>query len=296
LIGAPVGYVVERIFNRPRLRIAYVHTGYEDIIMLSPSVQRNISRYNGYVDFMSGQVQWAFKQRLAGNMFTREELRLVFDPTVRFQESFKQIAADSAKKLAEAATGKIDTQFIVGFESDYYNQLGRDLAADWKNEPEKTAQRIGFWLTDKFTPRSETQGKWLDEFVQEVKTLLEKKTGSSKKIVIRVGLGNSGFQDGVVSAEAKLKVKDLEFRLPLHTAFRPWEADGDASPQSYLIIKSKNLQVLDFVVDENMNAYNNIEELRGQLSRGVDADVVIFGTEKENVAKRSFTASLPPFV
>ena len=44
LVGAPVGYVVERIFNRPRLRIAYAHAGYEDIIMLSPPVQQKISR------------------------------------------------------------------------------------------------------------------------------------------------------------------------------------------------------------------------------------------------------------
>jgi len=96
-----------------------------------------------------------------------------------------------------------------------------------------------------------------------------------------------------VGAEASLKVGDLTFRMPLHTAFRPWETDGDASPQSYIIIKSKGLQVLDYAVDENMNAKNDIDKLRNCLIRGAAAEVSIFGTEQHCVAQRSFNATLP---
>ena len=131
------------------------------------------------------------------------------------------------------------------------------------------------------------------DLINEVKSRLEKKIGSSDKIIVRIGLSNKGFQDGVVGAEATLEAEDLHFRLPLHTGYRPWETDGNASPQSYIIIKSRGLQVLDFAVDENMNARNDIEKLRESLNRGVNATVSIFGTEKHCVARRSFNATLP---
>ena len=56
LVGAPLGYFVQRFFNRPRMHIAYAETMYEDLISIPIEIQQNISRYSVFVQYIEGQV------------------------------------------------------------------------------------------------------------------------------------------------------------------------------------------------------------------------------------------------
>ena len=292
LVGAPVGYIIERVFNRPRLKIAYAHAGYEDIITLSLNVQQHILRYLEFVQFVAGQVKWAFQQRLVGNMFTREELRLVYDLSIRYLDQQKQMWEVVQGKFSMVTVSKIDSQFLSEYETDYKQQFNSELRSDYKTSPNETVERLKDWYENIMTSRWKLVFGWLEDFVNEVKNSLGKKTGSSDKIVIRIGVVNKGFQDGIVGAESVLDADGRHFRLPIHTAYRPWETEGD-SPQNYIIIKSKSLQVLEYVVDENLNARADIDKLREDLKRGLNVTLCVFGDGNRCAAKRTFFATLP---
>jgi len=293
IIGAPVGYFVQRFFNRPRIHIGYAETNYEDIVSLPADLQQRLMRYKGFIDYVENQVRWHFLQRVAGNMFTTDELRVVHELAVHFSDlegqKLRLIEADIADVKR---TNTIDPRLVAELDTDYRKAYESTLAHDVNQDAQGTIQKVLSLLVMGVQMIS-IGLSWLGEFIDKAGNHLANPKPSTDKIVVRVGLGNQGFQDGVISTEARLKVRGKSYRLPMRLATRPWENESGKGPTNYSIIKSKSFQVIEFGVDQTVNAASDIQELRQWLKRGERVEFQVTGIGSKCAARHSFVASLP---
>jgi hypothetical protein len=292
VIGAPAGFFIERLVNRARLKISYAETAYEDIYTFPLEVQHGASRVTTFIDFVDAQVKWSFRQRLIGNLFTREELRLTREFGQHFADLQQQSSERTKEILPTLAKGREEVQRLMPeIEGDYQalnnSALSRDLDAD----PEGTVRKLmdSYQLSLR---RTELISKLLDRFLGHVEKFLKEGRGTSGRVIVRISIGNSGYQDAIIQTEARLLASDKKFRLPLQTASRPWETSETKGPSQFYVISSRSFLVLEFLVDENLNAKADLDSLKSDLRRGAKATLQVLGMDGATFAAQSFTATL----
>jgi hypothetical protein len=129
-------------------------------------------------------------------------------------------------------------------------------------------------------------------FFAEVKKALEQGHGTSGRIIVRISIGNTGYQDAIIQTEARLLVGNKRFRLPLQTASRPWEASETKGSSQFQVVSQRSFRVMEFLVDEDLNAKDDLDKLKNELRRGVEATVDVLGIDGSTFAKLSFKATL----
>ena len=291
-IAGPVGYLFQRFMGRPRVNVEYAEVAYEDVVSLTPSVAENIGRYASFVAFVESQVKWHFIQRIHGNLFKREELRILQELGAHFLAYQRGILARVSRDMDTLQSGKpTDLQRLAAeLSSDYGGVYGSHLPHDLQTSPDPTKQKL-VNLLQHAKLQIEVASGWLDDFLKEVETFLDAKKGTSNRIVIRAGVANQGQQDGIVGSEATLLQEDRRYRLPIQLASRPWEGDS-AGPSRYHVLGPKSFKVLEFVVDERLNASADVDSLRERLATGTTLEFRLLGIGEKNVAARTFTGRL----
>jgi hypothetical protein len=298
VIGAPAGFGIERLANRPRLKISYAETAFEDIYAFPVDVVLGVARLPDFISFVNDQVNWKFNQRIEGNLFTHEELRLISE----FGERYAGLLRQSSERIEWILKQLEEGQEQVGrcvpdLETEYNAYLNAflnsssSLSADLKKDPETTIknfveacnlQNSRFDLTRELSAR----------FFGEVKKALDQGHGTSGRVIVRISIGNTGYQDAIIQTEARLLVGNKRFRLPLQTASRPWEASETKGPSQFQVISQRSFRVMEFLVDENLNAKDDLDKLKNELRRGVGATVNVLGIDGSIFAGLSFKATL----
>ena len=298
VIGAPAGFGIERFANRPRLKISFAETAFEDIYTFPADVVLSVGRLPDFIRFVDSQVKWEFNQRIAGNLFTHEELRLISG----FGESYEGLLKQASERiewiLRQLKKGPEEVgRLVPELEAEYNTFLNAllnstsSLSADLKKDPGTTVsnfveacelQKSRFALTRELSAR----------FFAEVKKALEQGRGTSGRVIVRISIGNTGYQDAIIQTEARLQVANKRFRLPLQTASRPWEAAETKGPSQFQVVSQRSFRVLEFLVDENLNAKDDLDKLKNELRRGVDATVDVLGINGLTFCQHSFKATL----
>ncbi len=269
LIGGPIGYFVERTFTRPRLKIEYGDTRYEDLVSLPIDLQQKLTRISGFVNFVESQIKWQFTQRLNGNLFTKQELSLVRELATHWSEmqNIKKQRIERDKNVlynnSENDLEKILSDWLI----DYRNSYDSRPLMDMKNNHEETLKRIAT-LMEKGCRKIDLCNENMKELVNFSDNSISQRKGKSDRIIIRIGLSNNGLQDGIIQSEAILHLKSKKFRLPILHASRPWEVLENKELSQYVLVSARSFQVIDFVLDERLNAPADIEELKSQLRVG----------------------------
>jgi hypothetical protein len=137
---------------------------------------------------------------------------------------------------------------------------------------------------------------WLTAVIEECNGHIERERGTWDRLVVRVGIANRGIQDGLVASEAALLAPERTFRLPPKVNRRPWDiASEDYGPvdASHVRLPARSFMVLDFIVDEKLNAPADVARLVGELKRGCKAKVTTHGLGRRVLASLVFSAELP---
>ena len=186
----------------------------------------------------------------------------------------------------------LDSQLQAELNVDYQQIFGSMLAIDYELAPDEAKKRL-LIIYRVTKDQIEVGSAWLNKFLEVVQAKVKSNATSSDRITVRVGIGNHGFQDGLISAEARLQVGNKSFRLPIRTASRPWESEDAKGLQNYYILKAQGFQVLDFVVDKTFNAAVDVDWLHQELNRGVQAKFQALGIGHKVENELKFQASLP---
>ena len=293
IVGAPAGFFLERLVNRARLKISYAETAYEDIYMFPEEVRQRMARHTDFIQFVSALVKWSLQQRLIGNLFTREELRQLRE----FGQHFKDWREKTNARIEEeilptlAAGGADVERLIPDVEADYNLFYPSKLSQDLRTDRINTVSRL-VELYELHLSRFALSMAWLDEFLRHVDAFLKEGRGTSGRVIVRISIGNSGYRDAIIQTEAKLLVGDKIVRVPMQTASRPWETLETKGPSQFYVISPRSFLVLEFLVDENLNAKADLDKLRNELRRGVKATLTVLGIDGASVAGQSFTATL----
>jgi hypothetical protein len=294
IIGAPAGFFIERLVNRARVKISYAETAYEDIYALPEDVQQNLVRMTDFVGFVDAQVKWSLRQRLLANLFTREELRLLHEFGQHFVDFQRKWSAKAQNEILPmlARGGNEVEPLIPELEGEYTafypsNNLSQDLRADASGTVSRLVHQYNVTLG-----RAKLMSGWLDQFLGHVEVLLKRGHGTSEHVIVRISIGNSGYQDAIIKTEARLLAVDEKFRLPMQTTNRPWETSETRGRSQFHVISPRSFLVLEFLLDENLNAKADLDKLRNELGRGAKATLAILGIDGATVAEQSFTATL----
>jgi hypothetical protein len=298
VIGAPAGFGIERFANRPRLKISYAETAFEDIYAFPTDVVLSVSRLPDFINFVNNQVKWEFNQRIFSNLFTHEELRLISG----FGEHYAGLLRQSSERiewiLTQLKKGKEQVGPLVPeLEAEYKTYVGAflnsnpSLNADLIKDPEATINSFAE-ACELQQRRIDLTGELSARFFGEVKKALEQGRGTSGRVIVRISIGNTGYQDAIIQTEARLLVGNKRFRLPLQIASRPWEESETKGPSQFQIISQRSFRVMEFLVDENLNAKDDLDKLKTELRRGADATVDVLGIDGSTFCKHSFKATL----
>ena len=294
IVAGPTGYLFERLIARPRLIIQYAQTNYEDVVSFNVETVDNIRRYLAFTHFIESQVKWSFAQRIYGNLFTREELRIIQDLGTHFLGMQKQISERIEKDIVILSSGEDADIERVSTElaSDYKESFNSNLSIDLISDQQAAKQKMLTLLT---TGKSMMTigSKWLNEFLSEIDKFIKGRKGSSNRIVVKVGIANHGMMDAVIKTEGKLKSDGMEFKLPIQSARRPWEGEETVGPADFYVLPPRSSTVLSFVLDERLNAIANIEKFRSSLAKKAQAIFDLKGINGETVCSTSFVAFLP---
>lgn len=294
VIGGPTGFFIERLVNRPRLKISYAEAAYEDLYSFPVEIQQNMMRHTSFIDFVAGQVSWSVKQRLTGNLFNREELRIARELGQHYKELQNQFS-DRIKKDYLPTLNKDDggvDALVPELEADYRQNYNAGLSDDLKKNRPETVRRL-MELCDLTLSRIELARRWLDEFLEKVEEFLKRGRGTSDRIIVRISIGNSGYQAAIIKTEARLLVDDkAAFRTPMQTASRPWESAETRRPSQFYVVEPKAFSVVEFLLDENLNAKADLDQLKADLQRGVKVSLETVGIAGDTVASHSFVGQL----
>jgi len=293
VIGGPAGFFIERLVNRPRLKISYAEAAYEDIYSFSVGIQQNMMRHVYFADFVGSQVSWSVKQRFTGNLFSREELRIIRELSQHYMELQNQLSDRIEKEyLPVLKQGDAGVDGLVAeLETDYKQNYNAVLSDDLKQNREVVVSRL-IALCNLSLARIDLARRWLDQFLKQVEEFLKHGRGTSDRIIIRISLGNSGYQAAIIKTEARLLVGDRTFRTPMQTASRPWESTETRRPSQFYVVEPKAFSVVEFLLDENLNARADLDQLREDLQRGVRVSLQTLGIAGDTAASHSFLGQL----
>jgi hypothetical protein len=293
VVGGPAGFFVERLVNRPRLRINYAETVFEDIYAFPGKITQNLLREPYFTDFVATQVTWSFKQRLTSGLFNREELRLLNDFSGQYMDRQSQTAERIEKEFLPALKkrGPEVEALVTELEGDYRQSYNLNLNDDLRSNRDATVGR----LIDLFSlslERTRLSHAWVDDFRKQIQVFLKQPHGTSDRLIVRISLGNSGYQSAVVKTEGRLTAGSRTFRTPLQTASRPWETSGSRGTSQFYVVESKSFVVLEFLVDENLNAPADLAALKQDLQPGADASFTLLDIARATAVSLSFRAVL----
>jgi hypothetical protein len=292
VIGGPAGFFLERMANRARLRISYAETAYEDVYSFPVEMQQNLLRLTNFIEFVEAQVRWSLRQRLAGNLFNREELRLLLEFGQHFADLQQKRRARVENILPTLTKGGQEVeQLLPELESDYWEYYKSVLSDDLNANRDTTVRKL-VDLHKLGLGRFELTGRWLNEFLKRAEEFLKQGCGTSGRVIARISIGNSGYQDAIVKTEAKLRAGDKTFRMPMQTASRPWELSETKGLSQFFVINPKSFLVLEFLLDENLNARADLEQLKQDLRRGLQVRLEAVGIGGRTAADHSFMAHL----
>jgi hypothetical protein len=262
--------------------------------MLPEQVQTNLGRFADFVGFVDAQVKWSLKPRLLANLFTREELRLIHEFGQHFADLQRKWSARIQNEVLPmlARGGEEVERLATELEGEYAsfypsNNLSQDLHTDHDGTVARLVHLYNVMLS-----RITLGSGWLDEFLRHVGVFLKSGHGTSGKVIVRISIGNSGYRDAIIKTEARLLAGDKKLRLPMQTATRPWETSETKGPSQFYVVSPRSFLVLEFLVDENLNAKADLDHLRNELHRGVKATLEVLGIDGATVAGQSFTATL----
>lgn len=293
LIGGPIGYLIERTFTRPRLKIEYSDARYEDIISLPLDLQQKLTQYSGFVKFIESQIKWQFIQRLTGNLFNKQELNLVRELAIQWsdRENLKKQTLERDKNSLQNNSLTDADRILTDWLIDYRNSYDNTTYIDYKQDPEETLKRI-FSLINKSIQTTDEFIDTLKKFINYSEKILLQKKNKSDRLIFRIGISNNGLQDGVIRTEATLELKKKKYRLPLFVTSRPWEILDSNELSQYIVLNSRSYKVIDFIVDSRLNAPVDLEKLKDQLHIGCKVKLNVKGINNKTVGKHKFIAQL----
>lgn len=292
MIGGPIGFLFEKFVNRARLSIRYAETCYEDVISLPLDIVLKIGRYHAFVNFVESQVKWHFIQRIQGNLFSREELFVIQELGIHFFEYQQQILDRMRNDITSLNSGseediqRLVAELHIDYQKCYNASLAHDISIDQTKTINKLSDLLGVTVT-----QFELGSNWLNAFLEEIGTYLKSDKGTSERIIVRVGIANNGHQNAVLQTEAQLKWSNKLFRLPIQIASRPWESEKSGVSR-YHIIESKTFHVLEFIVDERLNATADIDELKKHLKLSTDLLFQTVGIGDKILCEKRFRGML----
>jgi len=282
------------LINRPKLRISYAEAAYEDKYSFPLETVQGLLSIADFLDFAGTLVKWSVRQRITANLFTLEELRHITEFGKRYFDYLQGLVATVDRDVLpglERGGRDLDGQ-IPDLEATYVaiykdRSLTDDLAAD---RPAALQRLINAEKTA--SARYKWKASRLREFLNLADESLKRGRGISDRVVIRVSIGNSGYQDAVINTEARVKAAGRTFKAPMQISSRPWDLSEARGLSQFYVLNPKAFLVLDFVLDENLNARADLDKLKSDLQQGTN---VVFEAVKlggETAASHSFRARL----
>lgn len=297
LLAGPAGFLLERFLSRPRIAVSYAKIGYEDVIALSQESQELLARHVSFMEWMDTQVPWKFKQSAQGNYFSSDEIRILYDLGTHYL-GLQEALGDKMKGIIAKLEGTAEeiARVLPEYMLDYHNVFGKQLAQDYAEDPVATVERLKAHYVALADNMSNLAIPLLRSLLTECQQHLTNGRGTSDRLTVRVGIGNRGVQDGLIEAEAALQAIGRSFRLPVKLTRRPWhteDEEGGSPDSSYIRLIAKSFKVLDFVIDDKLNARVDLEELIKELRSGTPTTFVAHGLGRREIASLQFKARLP---
>jgi hypothetical protein len=295
VIAGPTGFFVERLINRPKLRISYAEAAYEDKYTFPAESVRGLLSIDDFLEFAGTLVKWSVRQRVTANLFTLQELRHITEFGKQYLDYLNALAETVDRDVLpdlERGGKDLDGQ-IPDLEPTYAaiykdRSLTDDLATD---HPAALQRLINAERTA--SARYKSKAGRLRDFLNLADESLKQGRGISDRVVIRVSIGNSGYQDAVINTEGRVKALGKTFKAPIQISSRPWDLSEARGLSQFYVLNPKAFLVLDFVLDENLNARSDLNSLKSDLQQGTN---VVFEAVKlggETAASHSFRARLP---
>lgn len=298
LLAGPAGFFIDRFFSRPRISLNYARIGYEDVIALTSEVHDILMQMENFVTWMDSQVPWNFKQCANGNYFTIDEIRIMRDLSRHYLSITRATVSRLEAFLTTFKSEDEEERFraVIRFTEDYKKSFDGSIHEDYQNNPEMVIGRLKAYTEALIMSNYQYVFPWFENLIAECDVHLERRRGTSNRLVVRVGIGNRGIQDGLIEAEASLNVAGRDYRLPVKPTKRPWDTeaeDGAALDSSFLRLPARSFRVLDFLIDENLNVPADLKELIPELRRGGRAQITTYGLGRKEIASITFSARLP---
>jgi hypothetical protein len=207
LLAGPTGFFIERFLSRPRFTLSYARIEFENVITLTTESQQALTRLVAFVEWMDSQVPWNFKQSAQGNYFSLEEARILRDLGRHFLSVQKTSVEKLAPSLIALNSGDSDEVEKMAFEFalDYYRIFNRQLLEDYRKDPTGTVEQLKKHLEVALNNLETIAMPLLSAVVSECQQHLDRGRGTSDRLIVRVGIGNRGIQDGLIEAEASLR-------------------------------------------------------------------------------------------
>jgi hypothetical protein len=293
VIGGPAGFFVERLVNRPRLKISYAETAYEDLYAFPSKITQNLLREPYFMDYVATQVTWSVKQRLTSGLFNKEELRQIYEFARHYMEVQNQ-GVDRIEKEFRPALDKGGDgveALVPELETNYFQAYNASLSDDLQSKRDVTVKRL-IDILNLSLKRTNLFRSWLNAFLQQTEDFIKRGRGTSDRMVVRISIGNSGYQSAIIQTEGRLRMGAATFRAPMQIASRPWESSQLRGTSQFYVVDSKAFLVLEFVLDENLNAKAELDHLRSNLQRGENTTFETFGIAGDSAASLTFRAVL----
>jgi hypothetical protein len=298
LLAGPAGFLIERFLSRPRYVLSYARVEFEDVVVFSSESQEFLMRSPGFIEWMDNLVPWNFKRSALANYFSLYEVRTVRDLGRQFANGQEAVVKRVRAKMQLLDSDEINEieKILSEFMLDYFQAFNRQVFEDYRKDPTGTVDQFKKHMREHYNNVENIAIPFIHGLIAECQQNLDRGRGTSDRLIVRVGFGNRGIQDGLIEAEASLETVGKVFRLPVKLVNRPWSSedqDGNGQDSNYLRLPPRSFRVLEFLVDEDLNAKADLDILRRALRRGAKAHLVIFGLGRRQVASIGFEARLP---
>jgi hypothetical protein len=290
LIGAPAGFFIERFFTRPRVHVGHAEVCYEDGVSLPVQLQTDLLMFGHLMAYVDSRVHWGFERCVRGNFFTIQEFRVVHELALQYRDLQEQQRRRIDSDLLALGGEQVDAALLVRLAPVYREHYRSALMADLRAETQKTLVRVKEMMGNERT-RSETEDAFVNSLIAELAKKLGPAREFSEHLIVRAAVGNQGYQDAIVATEARLVVGNKSFRLPLRLGSRT--SDQSHGSSIYSVIKAKSLQLIEYAVDESLNASADVTTLRQELKRHKKVKLQLFGLAGRVATTHGFDAVLP---
>jgi hypothetical protein len=199
LLGALATYGTQRFFNRPRIHIEYAETSHQDAFSLSIDTQQDILQYNAFIEFVNAQSGWDFARLLIANSFNKDELLVLRNLCDSFKNRQDQILIRIEKLLAMIDDPSQHEELGAIVNVGYLQNFQRPFFADYQADRDNALIRVRA-IFEGHKQQIQIGSRFFDNFSKEIRENFEKK--SSGRIIVRLGVANRGFRDGILSTQA----------------------------------------------------------------------------------------------